>query len=225
MVRRSEGAERTFSGGVVPANAQRAPSLPEKPLQTMPNRVHILWRLTYSIFPGKAQSSSGFSSEYTTYCARCTGLCLGSDRSEHHITSNTCQVTEFKSHLSHPFSCSVPRADVSTSLFPKIRRERSLCFVGLTAHHDQHLLSVKPQWQHHIGRQNPLRSVAINLSGQPRTTKGDGRKKMTGGHPPDWTAHGEQNTEHDRARHGRAEEGQWQGGAEGMDFLPTTTAG
>lgn len=108
VVRRSEGAERTFSGGVVPANAQRAPSLPEKPLPTMPNRVHILWRLTCAVFPGKAQSGGGFSSEYTTYCARCTGLCQGSDRSEHHITSNACPLTEFGSHLSHSFSCPGP---------------------------------------------------------------------------------------------------------------------
>lgn len=49
-MQRSKEAERTFSGGVVPANAQRAASLPEKPLQTMPNRVHILQDLLYSVF-------------------------------------------------------------------------------------------------------------------------------------------------------------------------------
>lgn len=51
VVQRSKEAECTFHGGVVPANAQRAPLLPEKPLQTMPNRVHTLQSLMYSIFP------------------------------------------------------------------------------------------------------------------------------------------------------------------------------
>lgn len=57
VVQRSKEAERTFSGGGVPAIAQRAPLLPEKPLQTMPDRVHILQSLTYSFFREKHRAA------------------------------------------------------------------------------------------------------------------------------------------------------------------------
>lgn len=103
VVRRSKGAEHTFSRGVFPANAQRAHSLPQKPLQTMPNRVYILQRLTYFVFPGTAQSSSGFCSKYTMYCPYCKGLCLGSDSSEHNITPSACQLQNLGPTLLIPF--------------------------------------------------------------------------------------------------------------------------
>lgn len=57
VVQRSKEAEHTFSGGVVPANAQSAPSLPEKPLQTMPNRMHILQSLMNSVFLEKHRAA------------------------------------------------------------------------------------------------------------------------------------------------------------------------
>lgn len=57
VVQRSKEAECTFHGGVVPTNAQRAPLLPEKPLQTMPNRVPTLQSLTYSIFLEKHRAA------------------------------------------------------------------------------------------------------------------------------------------------------------------------
>lgn len=103
VVRRSKGAEHTFSRGVFPANAQRAHSLPQKPLQTMPNRAYILQRLTYFVFPGTAQSSSGFCSKYTMYCPYCKGLCLGSDSSEHNITPSACQLQNLGPTLLIPF--------------------------------------------------------------------------------------------------------------------------
>lgn len=44
-------------------------------------------------------------------------------------------------------------------------------------------------------------------------------------HPPDWTACGEENTEHHWAQQGRAEGGERWCGAKGIDFHTHTTAG
>lgn len=72
----------------------------------------------------KQQSSMGFSSEHTS------ALASAPSRSQHLISPSTHQ-SEVRLHLISSFFplCSwwLPRADVSTSLFPKIHQEHSLC--------------------------------------------------------------------------------------------------
>lgn len=64
----------------------------------------------------------------------------------------------------------------------------------------------QPNWHHHMSRQNPLRSAATHFPRQHHTAKWDGRKKMVHGlsqHPPNTTACGDTNTEPPWTQHGR----------------------
>lgn len=192
VVQRSKEAECTFHGGVVPANAQRAPLLPEKPLQTMPNRVHTLQGLMYSIFLEKHRAAmvSGSAWALTAW-------------------STTPPPTRVHQQnlgptLLIPFPA--PFLMVSKGRCFHISLPQNKTGIFLVLHGTYCTLQfiifiqwgTQPNWHHHMSRQNPLRSAATHFPHQHHTAKWDGRKKMVHGlsqHPPNTTACGDTNTE------------------------------